>query len=507
MHLFLRHLFSISILSASMLSQIVCPTFSFANNGNIITLMEKSALIIVESDANQLLRKFWLCICEKPKVKWFSPILCCCWLPWCGLTPARMTALTRVKLVRRHMTRIRTLIMMNFRRVIIHWTHRMHVLRVTLFTNRVSKHRWIRHDAERIGIKSMLPASVSMFIFRFFFHFFFFDFPCPDWTALITLGYAKPIKGYPMVTKLSMADSPLNELSTGNIYFGLRKTEPVYYDLRRKNKLTAFFSDESDRSTMPIPDVSTNYVYLIGYVAQVRTEHIAIYSCIHGRDDFAGGCEAMKWKSMAWPGSMSKQISRVFPLLVFSLQQLQTNTSEYTAATMALTSRHPSAQMLLHKRNTILCKIEILELVVSHNGTGRTTISKDEFYNVDVDFWWIRETTDVGVSCRMANCVVIPTSASLIIIVFVLSISFRVDLNLWRCKNKSAHKTNNGNLAGHGNAFHYSKRFRVSFYDSLRREVHSSRQNGTEWSRQVADKAMNKNQKINNKQQQQYTIL
>lgn len=71
-----------------------------------------------------------------------------------------------------------------------------------------------------------------------------------------------------MVTKILVADSENNSTSTGNIYFCLSKAEPIFYDLRRKNKLTAFFSNETNYNG-PLSDVSTNYVYIIGYIAQV----------------------------------------------------------------------------------------------------------------------------------------------------------------------------------------------------------------------------------------------
>lgn len=76
-----------------------------------------------------------------------------------------------------------------------------------------------------------------------------------------------------MVTRVSVADSTLNGSSTGDVYFCLSKTEQFYYDLRRKNKLTAFFTNETTQE-LPVPDVSGNYVYIIGYVAQVNLLHL-----------------------------------------------------------------------------------------------------------------------------------------------------------------------------------------------------------------------------------------
>lgn len=71
-----------------------------------------------------------------------------------------------------------------------------------------------------------------------------------------------------MVAKVLVADSALNATSTGNVYFCLSKSEPIFYDLRRKNKLTAFFANEANYKG-PFSDAADNYVYIIGYVAQV----------------------------------------------------------------------------------------------------------------------------------------------------------------------------------------------------------------------------------------------
>lgn len=67
-----------------------------------------------------------------------------------------------------------------------------------------------------------------------------------DWTSMGTNSLEFP--GFPMVNIISMADSPKNEKSTGNIYFYLTDLDYTGQDLKQDNKLTIMLSQDQDLS-------------------------------------------------------------------------------------------------------------------------------------------------------------------------------------------------------------------------------------------------------------------
>lgn len=95
-----------------------------------------------------------------------------------------------------------------------------------------------------------------------------------EWTSLGTISTMENIKGYPMVNVVSVADSIRGEKSTGDIYFYVLKVDPLFMDLKHKNKITALFSDEqsltcSKRGLDPM-EPTCSRIMITGYVAQVR---------------------------------------------------------------------------------------------------------------------------------------------------------------------------------------------------------------------------------------------
>lgn len=65
-----------------------------------------------------------------------------------------------------------------------------------------------------------------------------------NWTAMGT--NSKKFEGFPMVQVISIADSPLNEKSTGDIYFYLTNLDFTGRDLTADNRLTLLLSQEQD---------------------------------------------------------------------------------------------------------------------------------------------------------------------------------------------------------------------------------------------------------------------
>lgn len=93
-----------------------------------------------------------------------------------------------------------------------------------------------------------------------------------DYTVLGTIASVKPLKGYPMVDILPIADSKLNETSTGDINFLLQKSNPLFANIKKKNEISAIFSNQTqsfDNATSTFQ--SAGYKIIItGYVAQVN---------------------------------------------------------------------------------------------------------------------------------------------------------------------------------------------------------------------------------------------
>lgn len=67
-----------------------------------------------------------------------------------------------------------------------------------------------------------------------------------DWTSMGTNSLRFP--GFPMVNIISMADSPRNEKSTGNVYFYLTDLDFTGQDLTEDNKMTIMLSQDQDLS-------------------------------------------------------------------------------------------------------------------------------------------------------------------------------------------------------------------------------------------------------------------
>lgn len=93
-----------------------------------------------------------------------------------------------------------------------------------------------------------------------------------DDTMLATIATTKPLKGYPMVDSLDVADSKWNESSTGNINFYLQKSDPLFANIKKKNAVSVIFSNETTQYNNETAQIDTlGYRVLItGSVAQVK---------------------------------------------------------------------------------------------------------------------------------------------------------------------------------------------------------------------------------------------
>lgn len=92
-----------------------------------------------------------------------------------------------------------------------------------------------------------------------------------DNTILATISVQKPIKGYPFIDSMQVADSKWNESSTGYVLFYLQKNDPLFANIKKKNEVSALFSNETkqfndETSQM---EIVGHRVLVTGYVAQV----------------------------------------------------------------------------------------------------------------------------------------------------------------------------------------------------------------------------------------------
>lgn len=102
----------------------------------------------------------------------------------------------------------------------------------------------------------------------------FFDlklFLFADETYLATISVQKPMKGYPIIDKFQVADSEWNATSTGDVNFYLQKNNPVFANIKKKNEVSAMFSNETRIFNNETSEWETSgkRVFLTGFVAQV----------------------------------------------------------------------------------------------------------------------------------------------------------------------------------------------------------------------------------------------
>lgn len=101
-----------------------------------------------------------------------------------------------------------------------------------------------------------------------------------DWTSIGTVSVMNKIRGYPMVSVSSVADSRNGDPSTGNIFFYLAKESLKYKDLLAQNKASLLFSEAhtgqcQHRGTDPMEPTCMR-VMLAGQVIPVYLHTILI---------------------------------------------------------------------------------------------------------------------------------------------------------------------------------------------------------------------------------------
>lgn len=79
------------------------------------------------------------------------------------------------------------------------------------------------------------------------------------------------MKGYPVIDKFQVADSEFNASSTGDINFYLQKNKPFFANIKKKNEVTAMFTNETKLFNNETSEwePSGHRVFITGFVAQV----------------------------------------------------------------------------------------------------------------------------------------------------------------------------------------------------------------------------------------------
>lgn len=157
-----------------------------------------------------------------------------------------------------------------------------------------------------------------------------------NWTSMGTISSLSTIHGFPMVNVISIADSALNEPSTGHIYFLLTSLDFTGQDLDVNNKLTALFTEDQD------------------------------LACTSNNTD-----------------TMEPTCARV--IFVGKVNRLTPDTDEYRQADKWYTNRHPAS---IHWRKThafYFCELKIEHIAVLDFYGGAHNVSVDDYYNANYD--------------------------------------------------------------------------------------------------------------------------
>ncbi|XP_031624507.1 uncharacterized protein LOC116341532 isoform X1 [Contarinia nasturtii] len=153
-------------------------------------------------------------------------------------------------------------------------------------------------------------------------------------SMLGTIAVQKPLKGYPMIDLIQVADSKWNETSTGFVNFYLQKSDPIYENIKKKKEVSASFSNETTQFNNETSQMETvGYRVLVtGYVVQIPAD-----------------------------------------------------TMMFNDTNDAILDRHPDAAPVLSRLNTILVRLEIDQVCVIDDVSGPFCLPADSYYNADVD--------------------------------------------------------------------------------------------------------------------------
>lgn len=157
-----------------------------------------------------------------------------------------------------------------------------------------------------------------------------------NWTSLATLSIADDIKGYPVASVVSVADSEWGNKSTGGIYFYMSNLSFSWKNIQANNKITALFSEDQDLSCSSI-----------------------------GRDPMEPTCARA--------------------IISGKMTILNKNNTEYDVAENGFVQRHPASKKWREIHGFYFCKLAIEKITVLTAHGGARSVKVDEYYSANYD--------------------------------------------------------------------------------------------------------------------------
>lgn len=157
-----------------------------------------------------------------------------------------------------------------------------------------------------------------------------------NWTAMSSISIADDIKGYPVVSVVSVADSKWGERSTGNINFFMSNLSFTWKNIHADNKVTVLFSEDQD------------------------------LACTAANVD-----------------PMEPTCARA--IISGKLAELQPNTTEYTEADTAFTQRHPASLKWRKQHGFFFCKLAIEKITILAAHGGARVVKVDDYFAANFD--------------------------------------------------------------------------------------------------------------------------
>lgn len=157
-----------------------------------------------------------------------------------------------------------------------------------------------------------------------------------NWTSMTSISIADDIKGYPVASVVSVADSKWGEKSTGNIYFFMSNLSFTWKNLEADNKATALFSDDQD---------------------------LACSS--KGLDPMEPTCART--------------------IISGKLERVQPNTTEHAEADASFTQRHPASLKWRQIHGFFFCKLVIEKVTALTAHGGAKLVSVDDYFKANFD--------------------------------------------------------------------------------------------------------------------------
>lgn len=157
-----------------------------------------------------------------------------------------------------------------------------------------------------------------------------------NWTSMASLSIADDIKGYPVASVVSVADSAWGGKSSGGIYFYMSDLSFTWKNIQASNRVTALFSEDQDLACTSI-----------------------------GRDPMEPTCARA--------------------IISGQLELVDKSSAEYEVAESGFTQRHPASKKWREIHGFYFCKLAVEKITVLTAHGGSRTVKLDDYYNANFD--------------------------------------------------------------------------------------------------------------------------